>query len=131
MQKIILILSLLFSFSTKASSVRCNVKINGKVVASGMQEVPQSEGEPEGTGHLLLANEGNLKIYVTNYPIMLVANYFEDEIVVESKHSSMVRTFLGAEMSAKLHDTSSNKLKAVLNTTIGEDIKIRATCIDD
>jgi hypothetical protein len=118
MKNIILLISILYSMASVAAPVNCDVTINGNVIVSGAQNIPQTEGEPEGAGALLLASEGSLKIYVTTYPIVLYANYFAGEVVVESKHSNILRTGL------------SGFKKATLNTTI-DGIKIKAVCIED
>ena len=121
MKQIILLLTLLISTSALANSVDCKVTINGEEKALGLYDIPQTAGEPEGAGQLLLASDGPLKVYVTTYPIMIFADYFENEVVIASKHSSPVRTFLTAGIK--------KEWKATLKTKIG-GMKVKAVCIE-
>ena len=111
----ILLAVLLFSFSVSATQVSCDVKINDRVITGGIKTIPQTLGEPEGAGHLLIASKGNIKIYVMEYPIEIVANYISDDVVIEAKRSNILGTMV-------FHGDT-----AILKTTMGGN-KIFAKC---
>jgi hypothetical protein len=79
------------------------------------------KNEPEGSGHVLIANEGSIKIYVTTYPIEIVANSVEryddgTEVVMEAKKSNVLTTLLFHQDSASL-STSIDGIKIHVKCT--------------
>lgn len=122
MKTLIFMVTSIISLSTYALDVTCDIQINDRIVASGKQTIIHDKGEPEGSGHLLLANEGNIKIYVTTYPIEIIANAvqrYDDgtEIVMVTKRSNILGTLLFHQKSA------------TLNTNL-DDQKIHAKCTE-
>lgn len=118
MKLLILLAVTLISLSALAIDVSCEVRINGQLITNEIKTIPQEKGEGEGAGHLLIASTGDIKIFITNYPLQIVANYLEQgDVVIDVKKSNILATLA-------LHRNS-----ATLKTTM-LDNKIYAKCIE-
>ena len=72
---------------TPYEEIHCKIIINNEIVFEGNKALDHTPGEPEGSGTALVLEHENIKVYATSYPVMIIVNYLEDDIVIKAKTS--------------------------------------------
>lgn len=88
-----------------AKDVQCLVKVDGKVLTNKTVNIPQLQGEPEGTGSAVVAEdaENNLKVFVISYPLRVVAVLYDLDVPIKTKASNRLLDIVAKGQSSRVH----------------------------